>query len=291
MTAKQLYVYDFTLPLENMKPEDLFSDLQELCKKWVFQPELSHQTKYEHFQGKFSLRTRARLTTVRNKMVSIHERWSKVHLSPTVTENTRSFDYVMKADSRMGDKTYDDRWYETFQNQYIPRQYKVDKLRPFQSKILYMATIFHPRKINLIINECGDMGKSTIAHILRLLHDGIVLPICNDAEKLIQSACNMLMARKIRKTIPISIDLPRAMNQSKLNDMYTAIEQIKSGYVYDVRNHFKSWDFDSPTIFVFTNKCPPINMLTENRWSLFEIDNEYELQSTTFAELNDKWDS
>jgi len=95
------------------------------------------------------------------------------------------------------------------------------------------------------------------------------------------------MGKSIRGTVPIFIDLPRAMDKSRLFGIYSAIEQIKSGWVYDTRNKWREWDFDSPHIFVTTNICPDENMLSADRWNIFTVKNK-ELVSLTFNELKEE---
>ena len=90
------------------------------------------------------------------------------------------------------------------------------------------------------------------------------------------------MGKKIRQSVPIFIDLPRAMDKTRLYGIYTAIEQIKSGWVYDVRNSWKEWDFDSPHIWVTTNAAPDLEMLTIDRWNIWAITPDKELKEIKY---------
>ena len=72
--------------------------------------------------------------------------------------------------------------------------------------------------------------------------------------------------------------MPRAMNQKKCGQMYTAIETLKGGWSYDWRNHWKEWYMDSPIIWVFTNTEPELSYITEDRWALWKIEKNEELQ-------------
>lgn len=153
----------------------------------------------------------------------------------------------------------------------------METLRPFQQSIVELSDQFNDRWIHHIYNPDGNTGKSTIAHLMRLFKKGLVIPPINDADKLVFSVCNMLRAKNIRKTVPMFIDLPRAMCQDRLYGIYNAIEQIKAGYVYDTRNHYKDWDFDTPNIFVFSNIEAETNMVSRDRWRLWTINEKYEL--------------
>jgi len=260
-------VMDFTYHVDKFE-EEVFNRLRdylnEKCKKYCFQLEKGSLTDKLHYQGRFSLKIKKRIVELKSPF-----NW---HLSPTSDGNRANNFYVSKDDTRvMGP------WTETnFLYKYIPKQFrgKLDTLYPFQKKIIEVSKIFNDREINYIYCKDGNKGKSTIAHLCRLHLDGLVLPVVNDSEKLIQSCCNMLMGKNIRNSIPIFIDLPRALQDKKrLYGLYIAIEQIKGGYVYDMRNKWKEWDFDSPTIWVIANQLPMANNLSLDRWKIWEIVN------------------
>lgn len=66
-------------------------------------------------------------------------------------------------------------------------------------------------------------------------------------------------------------DMPRAMPKQALHGLYTAIEQIKKGKVYDLRYHYKDWWFDSPQIWVFSNTMPDRSLLSADRWKVWTV--------------------
>ena len=121
-----------------------------------------------------------------------------------------------------------------------------------------------------------------------MLHmKALKLPCHNDGIKLIQSTCNMLMAREWRDPTHVFVDMPRAMGKEKLGGLYTAIEEIKGGYVYDERNHFVEWWYDSPRVWVFTNQKPDFSYLSKDRWCLWEINEKDELVPFTDSHKED----
>ena len=266
-----LWRFDFTLGEKFIKNNlEIIKRLKPICKKFVFQLEEGEKTKYKHYQGRISLKTKIRLETlIRKQYLPLETRWS-------ITQTqTKGFEYVMKEDTRINGP-----WKNTDEPDYIPRQYrgKMETLRPFQKTILDSAEKFDDRLINLVICKKGNVGKSVVASLSELYGKGIDLPIVNDAEKLIQSCCNICMAKSIRNPSPIFIDLPRAFNQEKLNGIFTAIEQIKKGKLYDMRHHHKWWWIDSPAIWVFTNQEQDTNYLSKDRWRIWKINSRYELK-------------
>lgn len=272
-TNKILAVWDFTLSKLDREIEDIRPELNSLFKKWVCQEEKG-DSGYLHFQGRGSLWKRRRLNEVLSiiKMSEIKE----LHISPTVTENMvgEPF-YCLKADTRVaGPFRQDDP-----EARYIPRQYRgmLDSLYPYQQKIFDSATDFDSRSINFIYDPCGAKGKSTIASLCALYGRGIQIPAVNDAEKLIASVCDILRSKDDRTPGVIFVDMPRAMDKRHLSGVYTAIEEIKKGFVYDLRYSYKEWWFDSPAVWVFANIPPDLSLLSRDRWRLWTISEDKDL--------------
>lgn len=270
-------VYDFRMNSEGLSEETLKSALKQLAKHFIFQEEKGKETGYLHYQGRLSLIKKAR----KHEALKLFEALgvpAPNFFEPTVGA-PKTFDYncyAGKIDSRVRGPWSD----KDEQNEvYIPRQYrgKLESLYPFQRVIFDSFKEFEDRIINLIFCREGNKGKSTIASLCELYGKGIDLPPVNDADKLIQSCCDICMAKNIRDPSPIFVDLPRAMNKDRLNGIYTAIEQIKKGKLYDLRYTYKEWWIDSPQIWVFSNIEPDLAMLSQDRWKIWSIDENKEL--------------
>lgn len=261
-------VWDFTLSALEVNSDDLKKWLNTACKKWTFQKELS-ESGYEHYQGRFSLKIKERLTTLKKAIG-----FKSIHLSQTSNENRDNMFYVIKDETRI-----EGPWSDNDKELYIPRQYRglIDNLRPFQQIIWNSYDIFDTRHINIIIDTIGNLGKSAIVSLIELYGRGIDLPCVNDQKQLIEACCDILMAREIRTPGIITFDLPRAMDQKALRGVYSALEQIKKGKVVDLRYRYKEWWFDSPQIWVFTNTLPKLKYLSMDRWILWEITNDFNL--------------
>ena len=54
-----------------------------------------------------------------------------------------------------------------------------------------------------------------------------------------------------------------------LRSIFTAIEQIKGGVLYDPRYGFKQCIIPSPTVWVFMNHAPDVRLLSSDRWKIF----------------------
>jgi len=273
--------YDIRLSADRCSVAEVKEAFKRLCKKWVFQTEKG-DTGYLHYQGRISLIKKRRKPEIMKLWNSMELKMPfPEYFEPTVSEEYRtgSMFYVMKEDTRV-DGVFTDELEKKLEEEYVPKQYRGytdDKLRPFQYDIKYKFREFDDRRINLIYHPEGNGGKSTIASVMELEGKAIDMPPINDSKELVQVLCDICVDGKLRDPSPIFIDMPRAMEKNKLSGMYTAIEQIKKGKLYDLRYHYKKWWIDSPIIWVFTNTLPNLEHLTNDRWRLFTINDEYEL--------------
>jgi len=260
--------WDFTLPAGDRTPQEVIKVLQQLFKKWTFQKEQGDATGYVHYQGRGSLHKKRRLDECKKLFCALD--FKDIHLSPSSNNSLGACFYVVKVDTRI-----EGPWTDKDDDEvvYIPRQYRgmETSLKEWQKRVWDSADEFDPRSINVIYDPVGGNGKSTVASLMDLHKRGIDLPPMNDAEKLIQSVADILIARECREPKTMFIDIPRAMDKRKLGGLYTAIEQIKKGKVYDTRYQYKEWWFDSPQIWVFTNIEPDLSLLSRDRWNVYEI--------------------
>lgn len=260
-------VYDFRFGEDTIAKEELLRVLPKLAKKWVFQLEQGKKTGYRHWQGRMSLWKLRRKTELMKLMKGVPVAVPE-YLEPTTTEEHRKVAfYCLKEDTRL-----EGPWKNTDGPTYVPRQYRNLELYPWQKYVIDSKDNFCPRKVDCIIDPNGGVGKSTIASLADLMHGCIDMPTTNDGEKLIQSLCNILIAKDCRVPGICLFDMPRSQNKDKLSGLFTAIEQVKKGKVWDTRNHYKEWWFDSPRIWVFTNVAPDMGLLSLDRWRFWRVE-------------------
>lgn len=259
-------VYDFRANQDYYTKDDLIKWLSSNCKRWVFQLEKG-DTGYIHWQGRFSLIKKR----TKNVLLKLFKDIPKPnYLEPTTNEEYRKeMFYQMKEDTRLEGPFKDS--IQDNDSIYIPRQYRDIRLYPWQQAILQTAEEFDDRTINLVYDPVGNSGKSTIASICELMHGGIDMPPLNDYKELVALACDICMDKEIRSPKIMFFDMPRAVRKDQLYGLYSAIEQIKKGKLYDCRYHYKCWWIDSPQIWVFTNTLPDLDMLSKDRWVIHHI--------------------
>lgn len=265
----QCQVYDFRANFENfIDYNDCIEYLHKIAKKFVFQLEIGKENNYKHWQGRLSLWKIKRKTELLKLLKGLDKPNPFNYLEPTTTEeHKKEAFYCMKEDSKI-----EGPWSDKDKAKYIPRQYRNIKLYEWQQQIVDSKDIHQDRIIDCIVDEVGKMGKSTIASICDLYYGGIDLPPINDCEKIISSLCDKLIAKQETNPKILFFDMPRALNKDKLHQLFTAMEIIKKGKVWDMRNSYKEWWFDSPRIWCFTNTQPDISYFSSDRWCFWEID-------------------
>lgn len=266
-------VWDFRANEDYYESEEvLIKFLKTNCKKWTFQLE-EGDSGYKHWQGRFSLikkRFKAKLLD----LFKTSDLKAPNYLQQTLTENHKEeYFYAQKLDTRLRGP-WNDKLDKQEEKVYIPRQLRNLELHPFQHQIIDSAHVFEGRIINLIYDTKGCVGKSTVASISELVHGGIDMPPLNDFKELIAVACNICMAKETRTPKIMFFDMPRAIDKSRLYGMYSAIEQVKKGKLFDIRYNYKCWWIDSPQIWVFTNHLPDTNLLSQDRWKIWIIDDD-----------------
>lgn len=258
-TSGTLAVYDFTIPAEKNNLEKIKQFLQSCAKMWVFQLERGEQTGYLHYQGKLSLISKKRLSTM---IKFCNEHLDGAHVTPTVTQNMGLMFYVTKAETRV-----DGPWSD--KDLSIPKHLRdTPNWYPWQQHIVENLNVYEERTINVIYDPVGCMGKSKLASWLAVRKLAVRIPVQNDIKDIMRRVmdcdkCNCYF-----------VDMPRAVDKKHFHNFYAALEEIKNGYAYDDRYKFKEEFFDPPQVWVFTNRLPDKNYLSNDRWRLWRINEQ-----------------
>lgn len=250
-----VYIFDFTLKQEGIEYYEICNELNGICKKYVFQLEEGKEG-YKHYQGRISLITKKRI----NQMIKFQPWTNHAHFTITSARGAQDVEYVTKVESRIAGP-----WHGPMKQIFIPSHIKDIVLRPWQESLINLCNIYEKRKIYVIIDYVGNIGKSTLCTYMRCHGLGRIIPPMNEAKDIMRMVCNM----KISNTY--LIDMPKALPKIKLNQLYSAIESVKSGYAYDDRYRFKEKIFNIPNIVVFTNVRPDRGLLSNDRWELLSV--------------------
>lgn len=252
--------YDFTLKAEDYSVDDVCELLKELCKKWTFQKEQG-ESGFIHYQGRMSLKVKSRLSTLKNKV------FPEMHLSPTCNQNLGNDFYVTKADTRI-----EGPWSDTNVPAFIPKDVaEIKELKPWQAQIEATVNSDVRRDIYVLYEPRGNVGKTLLCRYLALMRGASALPPLNDFKDLMR----IVMCKPTSNCY--LVDMPRAKDKLKMREFWSGIETLKSGYAYDDRYEFREKYINPPVIWLFTNSIPEDEMLSKDRWKIFEIDPSTEL--------------
>jgi hypothetical protein len=279
VSVNALADYEFRMSVEGNAFDDVKAALKAMGKKWCFQKEQG-DSGYVHWQGNISL-------IKKRRPAEIHNLWKKLfadgelpidfpnHFEPlsnnargSTSNNPGESLYSLKLDTRI-----EGPWKDTDKEIYIP--YDVRELMemesfpsPWQRDVIDMLDVREIRKVDIIIDKDGGKGKSSLVRYLGCQGKAKKIPFANDFKDVMR----MVMDMPTQKMY--FIDMPRAIGKERLYQLYGAIEEIKGGYAFDDRYSFKDKYFDPPRVIVITNTAPDLNLLSADRWKLWEIDPE-----------------
>lgn len=279
------FYFDVRLGAEPIDKSKLLEWVKNNCEQYCYQLEKGEDSAYLHYQMRIKLRARNTPNKIYKSLLPIITKNHKgVYIAPTSNENKKNYFYVTKEDTRVEGPWSNLETKEENNDIYIPKRFRnfKEKMYPYQRHIWDMAEIeADDRTINILYSPDGCEGKSTISSFCHVMQKGIEIFPRNDAEKVLEDLCDILMKKNERDPKLIFIDLPRAMKKDKLFGLISAIEMIKKGYACDRRYEYKEWWFEPPHIWVFSNFLFDEKLLSKDRWKIYAINEDRELEKWT----------
>lgn len=250
-------------------PEAVREALKGIAKKYVFQLE-EGDSGYKHYQGRISLIKKRRYAE-KHLLLKLFKDKPPQYLKPTTNGEHIKGDafYMMKEDTRLSGP-----WSDRDEVRIETQQLKIFNslpLRPYQSQLKEMASTFDMRKIDLIFDPVGNIGKSLFSEYLEYCGVAEEIP----AFRLMDDIFQWVASRPIKKCY--IVDMPRGMKKDKLGDFYSGIEVIKNGVAFDKRYGATKIRFDRPRVFVFTNALPEFSLMSKDRWNVWTVTPDYEM--------------
>lgn len=271
-TKNPVAVWDITFSAKLNKQERIMEFADEYFKTWSFQLEQGEKTKYEHFQFRGSLADKESGGVGKQRKLAfmkiLHKEKFKVQpgsVSPTCSNAVYhdDEDYVTKDATRL-----DGPWSsKDMTAAYIPIDMRFDpEWNTMQRYVLDVAkTIATRRKIHAIKDADGNNGKSFIATWMYARGLAHYVPFFTEAKELMRMVMAMTSTKKGGSNL-FFVDLPRALSHKAEHEIYGAIEQLKTGIIYDDRYRFRMKIIDPVHVIVFTNKIPNWNLVSSDRW-------------------------
>ena len=121
------------------------------------------------------------------------------------------------------------------------------------------------RRILCVVDKQGGQGKSTFSKYLEANDIADICPVISDEYNDYTGYC-MEFPKKA-----YVFDLPRATSIKRRTAMWSGIEQIKNGLLFEKRYKPRKMWIDPPGILVFTNDDIPWELLSEDRWDAYRL--------------------
>lgn len=269
-------VWEVRWNADGVAPDEIIDCLTGIAKKYTFQREVSDDG-YNHYQGRISL-CKKRRANEKHIVLKLFKHHPPNYFNPTTNENYQgeAF-YVMKEDTRA-----EGPWSDTDEQKILTYQLKLFKgwdLRPYQQKLVEFIPNFSMRKIDLIYDPLGNCGKSLFSEYLEFQGLSEEVPPFRMMDDIFQ----WVASRPIKQCYVF--DMPRGMKKDKLADFYAGIEVIKNGVAYDKRYTSKKIRFTRPRVFVFTNMLPKFDLMSADKWNVWKMTEDYDLEKHIPASL------
>lgn len=138
------------------------------------------------------------------------------------------------------------------------------------------------RTINWIWSTKGKTGKSQFCKYLIVKHNALC--VGGRSTDMKHGICNWIEKNKKAPNI-IIVDLSRAKG-NKIS--YSGIEDIKNGFFFSSKYESQMVVFNSPHILIFANEPPLIEMMSEDKWNIINIDETDEVKECLLCSVDER---
>lgn len=239
--------YDMTVyESETMTYERVKGTLDIHAERYVIGREICPTTGRKHLQIRCVLK-------VGKEMGAMMNLFPGAHISPS---HERNFLYCEKE----GD------FYRSWEG--ALKEFANLELMQWQGEVIAQLKGQNERQVMVLIDPSGGIGKTYLAKYCQIHRIAQYVPPLQDAQDFMAFA----MAKPSAGYI---FDMPRTETTKQRKSMWSAVEQIKNGYLYDKRYQFKDMWIEPPRILVITNEEPEQDMLSADRWQMFNVKYEF----------------
>lgn len=246
--------------------EALIEWLKMHTKRWVFQLEKGEESGNEHFQGRFSLKERMRLSQV-VKLLKFLNAIKPVHLSEEHCEEGSNF-YAMKAETRIAGP-----WSDKMQMAHVPTDWAGIEGEQWWEDVNDMVENQGLRKVTLVYDPVGNTGKTAYVKVA-VQNQAVVIPATMDTVDKMMGCAYAQLSNGIyhEQRAFVIFDLKRSTKKTMAfwTNLCQMIECVKDGHVYDWRYTYRQAWINPPEVLVFTNHLPPPGALSADRWTAYQ---------------------
>lgn len=288
-----LTIRDNYVPLPGIpRMKDVFS---EFARSWVFQKECGHNAHKDHYQARLILEdkqtTETMLTVFECRGFDRRDLTFRPESNNSVQQGGLSF-YVMKDDTRVDGPWYDPSFKQPKKRKvYEGRdlQCVIDHPRDFQAEIIRRITAPpDTRCIDWVWNQSGCAGKSVLMKYLVFKEFDVCRVPLGSATQIKTSVVEKANQNG-GGSRTYMVDLPRVRgNDERANELFSAIEEIKTGWVETAMyGKPQSLFMEPPHVWVFSNELPHPGLASADRWRIHTVTVNAELRTLTRSEWKD----
>jgi hypothetical protein len=271
--------WDVTIP--NKDNTYSIDDIQKYCrkwaKKWVFQVE-AYKDGSKHYQIRLHLKVKRNGSALLNVLKTEDALIGNWTVTTKGVHLNNNFNYVMKPERISGPYSDKDKrmtWQlKEFMNKGIHYPYHQQILKEIKRK--------EWRTIDLIYCPQGSKSKTIFCEYLEYNNLAVDIPPYRQMEDLMAwGLCeidNDDVTDWYDDPKAFVFDMPRGMKKDKLGEFYAGIESFKDGRFYDKRYSARKEQIGRPRIYIFTNTLPVFELMSIDRWNIWELDGDLTLK-------------
>lgn len=242
--------WDATIKKESVDLSKLMETLDEECDRYVIGEEVGKDG-YEHYQVRMVCKKPKELSTVHNMLARSNPTYAG-WISPTSREG-RNFNYCEK----------EGRFIRSWEK--ALRRFATIELDDWQAQLQEIWKHQNERQVDVLYDPQGAIGKTYFSKYMVATHQAEYVPPIGDAMD--------LMAFALEKPAKAYIfDMPRCESVKQKKGMWSAVEQIKNGFLYDKRYKFRSMWIEPPRVLVMCNELPEMDTLSQDRWRIYHTE-------------------
>lgn len=244
-----------------------------------------------HYQGYGELTLRRRATAIESLAIQSNGQLNGVRIVPASTEGNIRHIQILITMCCMW-RTMATLWYitgrETLKKYSMKTESRV--LGPWSDRKIYQgedlptslwdwqqdvkdrcSTVADDRTINYIIDKKGKTGKSKFCKYMGYHHAALTLPWGRTGDIL-------NLVTKLGGKEMYFFDLSRSKPQDwAKDDIAAAMEQIKNGYIVNLKYETGVFYMTPPHVWCFSNNTPNLSSMSADRWKIWEITDTHRL--------------
>jgi hypothetical protein len=274
--------YDFTAYASFVgdDPRKFYERIGKHFKSLVFSLERGNKCGKLHFQGRGTLYERIRPESARR--IELAQEMGLWFMQPTCKANIGNTNYQQKeythVDGPWSHKTPPA--LKTSDIEYID-SIRADGLPYLEELVEYLKAPPGAREILWIYDSIGNLKKSAVQSWLQYNQLAEWVPFVDNHKDLLQFCHGFVGKPAYTINIPRGIGTKDEKSRKDFMSFMSAIESLRDGKVYDLRNFPKKAEMNRPHVVIFSNMRPILDSASRDRWKIVSIDKDFKFVDVT----------